>query len=51
LVAWKAGKLWRYELFVDDVTGLIVGVEYNSLTTLSGILAMVMACVKPIAIN
>jgi len=33
------------------VTGLIVGTEYNAQTTLSGILAMVMARVKPIAIN
>ena len=29
LVAWKAGDQWRYEPFVDDVTGLIVGAEYN----------------------
>jgi len=33
------------------VTGLIVGAEYNVQTTLAGILAMVMARVKPIAIN
>jgi len=33
------------------VTGLIVGIEYNAQTTLSAIPAMVMACVKPIAIN
>jgi len=33
------------------VTGLIVGAEYNAQTTLSGFPAMVMAHVKPIAIN
>jgi len=33
------------------VTGLIVGAEYNAQTTLSGVLAMVMAHVKPIANN
>jgi len=33
------------------VTGLIVGAEYNTQTTLSSVPAMVMACVKPIAIN
>jgi len=37
--------------FVDDLTGLIVGTEYNAQTTLSGVPAMVMACLKPIAIN
>jgi hypothetical protein len=36
---------------VHDVTGLIVVTEYNNQTTLSGVLAMVMACVTPIAIN
>jgi len=51
LVAWKAENLWRYEPFVDDVTGLIVGAEYNAQTTLSGVPAMVMARVKSIAIN
>jgi len=51
LVAWKAGNLWRYEPFVDNVTGLIVGAEYNAQTTLSGVPAMVMARVKPKAIN
>jgi len=33
------------------MTGLIVGAAYNVQTTLSGVLAMVMVCVKPIAIN
>jgi hypothetical protein len=33
------------------VTGLIVGAEYNAQTTLSGVPVMVMARVKPIAIN
>jgi hypothetical protein len=51
LVEWKSGNLWRYDPFVVDVTGLIVGAEYNGQTTLSGVPAMVMACVKPIAIN
>jgi hypothetical protein len=41
----------RYEPFVDDVPGLILDAEYTAQTTLSGILAMVMARVKPIAIN
>jgi hypothetical protein len=50
LVAWKTRNLWRYEPFVD-VTGLIVGTEYNTQTTLSGVPARVMAPVKPIAIN
>jgi hypothetical protein len=51
LVAWKAGNLWRCEPFVDDVTGFIVGAEHNAQRTLSGVPAMVMARVKPIAIN
>jgi len=33
------------------VTGLIVSAEYNAQTTLSSVPAMVMARVKPIAIN
>jgi len=37
--------------FVDDVTGPIFGAEYNGQTTVSGIPAMVMARIKPIAIN
>jgi len=51
LVARKAANLWRYEHLVEDMTGLIVGAEYNAQTTLSGVLAMVMTHVKPIAIN
>jgi len=51
LVAWKAGNLWRYEPVVEDITGLIVGAEYNAQTTISGVPVMVMARVKPIAIN
>jgi hypothetical protein len=35
----------------DNVTGLISSAEYNARTTLSGIPAMVMACVKLITIN
>jgi hypothetical protein len=34
LVAKKAGNLWRYEPFVGNVTGPIVGVEYNAHTPL-----------------
>jgi hypothetical protein len=34
LVAWKAGNLWRYKPFVDDMTSLIIGAEYNTQTTL-----------------
>jgi len=51
LVAWKVGNLWRYEPFVDDVTGLIVSMEHNPQKTLSGIPAILMAIVKPIAIK
>ena len=51
MVQWKAGNLQRYEYFVDDLTGLIVGTEYNMQTSLSGIPAMVMAHAQPIAIN
>jgi len=43
LDAWTAENLWQYEHFVDDVTGLIAGTEYNAQTTLSGIPAMLMA--------
>jgi len=46
--SWKSG---RYEHFVDDVTGLIVGAKYNSQTALYGIPAMVMTRLKPIAIK
>jgi hypothetical protein len=51
LVVWKAGNLWRYEPFVNDVTDLIVSTKYNAQTNRSGNPAMVMARVKPIAIN
>jgi hypothetical protein len=51
LVTWKAGNLWQYEPFVDKATGIIVGAAYNAQSTLSGIPAMAMARVKPIAIN
>jgi len=51
LVAWTAGNLWPHEPFVDDMTGLIIGVQYNTQTTLSANLAVVMARVKPIAIK
>jgi len=51
LVAWKAANLWQSNSIVDDVTGLIVGAEYNAQTTLSGVLAMFMEHVKSIAIN
>jgi len=51
LVVCKTGNLWQYEPIVEDVTGLIVGVEYNAKTTLPGVPAMVMAYVKSTAIN
>jgi len=51
LVAWEAGNLWRYDPIDDDVTGLIIGAEFNYETTLSGIPVMVMARGKPITIN
>jgi hypothetical protein len=38
----KAVKLWHYERFVDDVTGLIVSTESSTQTTPSGILFMIM---------
>jgi hypothetical protein len=43
--------MWRYEPFDDYVTGFIIGADYNAQTTFSGVLAMVMAHVKHIAIN
>jgi len=51
LVGWIPGNMRRYGLLVDDVTGLIVGEDYNTQTTFSGVLALVMAQMKPIAIN
>jgi len=51
LVAWSAAHLWRYEPCVEEVTGLIVGAEYNAQLTFSGVPAMVIAHVKPIVIN
>jgi len=51
LVAWNAGCWLRYEPFVDDMTGLIVSTEYHVQTNYSGVPAMVMARVKPIASN
>jgi len=51
LVGCKAGNLWQYEPFIDDLTGHIVGAEYNAQKTLSIVPVMVMACVKPIPIN
>jgi hypothetical protein len=50
-LTWKAGNLWRYEPFDANMTGHILGTEYNPQTTLSGIPAMVPAVVRPIAIN
>jgi hypothetical protein len=47
----KAGNVWQYEPFVNDMTGLIVLAKYNAQTTLSCVAAMVMARVKPEAIN
>jgi len=51
LSARKAGNLWRFEPSVDDITGLIISTEYNAPTSLSGTTAMVMARIKPLAIN
>jgi hypothetical protein len=51
LVALKAGNVWQYEAFVDNVTGIIVSGEYNVQTTFSGVPAMVTAHVEPIAMN
>jgi len=47
----ESWTVWRYERFVDDVTGLIIGGEYNARTTHSDVPALVMAHMKPIAIN
>jgi len=51
LVEWKAGYLWRYETFVDDVTGLIVGAENYTQKPLSDVLVMIVARVYSVAIN
>jgi len=51
LVAWKAGNLQQNEPFVDDLTSLIIGTEYNNQRTFSDVLAIVIARVKPICIN
>jgi len=51
VVASKARNLLQDETDIDDVTGLIVSAEYNTQTTLPGLPAMVMACMKPIASN
>jgi len=51
LVAWNAGNLWPYEPIVDYMTNCIVGAEYSTQRTISGIPAMVMASVKTIATN
>jgi hypothetical protein len=51
LVAWTTGQAWNYEPPVDDVTGLIICAEFNSNINFSGVLAMVMASVKMIAIH
>jgi len=51
LVAWKDGNVWQHEAIVDIMTDLIVRVDYNTQTALSGIPAKVMVCVKSTAIN
>jgi len=51
LVAWNPGNQWWYEPFVDDITGLIIVAQFNTQTTLPGIPAIGMACVKHIVIN
>jgi hypothetical protein len=51
VLKWKAANLSGYKFCVDNVTGLMISSEYNILTTLSGILVIVIACVKPIAIK
>jgi len=50
-VPCKAGNLWQYETFVHDNTGISVAAQYNAKTTLSCVPAMVVARVKPKAIN
>lgn len=51
LVALHAGTRSRYERYVDDVTGLIISAEYNAQTTCSGILAIIIEHVMPIAVD
>jgi hypothetical protein len=51
LFAWNAGYRWRYEPFVDYVTGLTIGKAYYAQTIFSGIPAIIVARVKSIAIN
>jgi len=46
--SWKSVVIWT---LCDNVTGLIVSAEYKAQRTLSGMLAKVMAHVKPIPIN
>ena len=51
LVPWNAGNQWQYGPFVNDVTGLICGAEYDSQTTLAAVPAMVLGHVQHIAIS
>jgi hypothetical protein len=47
----KCGNQWQNEPSVDYLTGLIVCAECNTQTTVSGVPAMVIACVTPIAMD
>jgi hypothetical protein len=47
----KGGNLRSYEPVADNVTGLIVGAEYNTQGTHSAVRAMVKTHLKHIAIN
>jgi len=51
LVAWKTGHLLQYKPSVDNITALIVGTAFNAQTSPSSARAIVMAYMKPTAIN
>lgn len=48
LIVWKAGKRWRNEHWVDNVTGRIVPAEYQSQPPLQPVPVIIMVCVKGI---
>jgi hypothetical protein len=50
-VAWKASNLWRYQSFFHDVTGFILSTKYITHTTISVVLAIIIACIKPVHVS
>jgi hypothetical protein len=51
LVVCKLDNQWHYIHIGGNMTGLIVSAEFNTPTSLLGILQMVMATVRPITIK